>query len=115
MNEPPRISEIIKVEPFKIAVRWTTGEIRVIDFEQLFQEWDTQTDEPEAALFDYSTFKYVSVSEEKTLHWVNVPIPHLTFNGDMSDKQFSPLSFDPDVLYEASRPIDAFRLVLIGD
>ena len=31
MDKLPRITEIIKVEPFKVTVRWTTGEIRVID------------------------------------------------------------------------------------
>lgn len=111
MNKLPRITEIIKVEPFKVTVRWTTGEIRVIDFEQLFQQWDVQPDEPEAALFNYDTFKYVSVADGKTLHWVNVPLQHVTFNGDTPEKQVGALSFDPDVLYEASRPIDEFRLV----
>lgn len=111
MTESPRITEIIKVEPFKVTIRWTTGQIRVIDFEQLFQQWDTQPDEPEAALFDYETFKNVSIAEEKTLHWITVPVQHVTFNDDTPEKPVSPLSFDPDVLYEASRPIDAFRLV----
>ena len=115
MNRLPRITEIIKVEPFKITVRWTTGEIRVVDFEQLFQKWDVQPNESEAALFDYDTFKYVSVAEEKTLHWVNVPVSHLTFNGDSPEKSQSPLAFDPDMLYEASRGIEEFRLVLIDD
>lgn len=31
MTEPPRITEIIKIEPFKVTVRWTMGELRVID------------------------------------------------------------------------------------
>lgn len=115
MSKLPRITEIIKVEPFKVTVRWVTGEIRVIDFEQLFQRWDTQPDEQEAALFDYDTFKYVSVAEEKTLHWVNVSIPHLTFNGNTPETKFGPLSFDPDILYEASRSIEEFRLVPLND
>ncbi|GAB3641569.1 hypothetical protein [Spirosoma arcticum] len=113
MNKLPHITEIIKVEPFKITVRWTTGEIRVIDFEQLFQQWDVQPDEPEAAPFDYDTFKYASVADGKTLHWVNVTVEHLTFNDNAAEKQSSPLSFDPDVLYEVSRPIEEFRLVPI--
>lgn len=115
MSKLPRITEIIKVEPFKVTVRWTTGKIRVIDFEQLFQQWDIQPDEPEAVLFDYETFKYVSVTEEKTLHWVNVPIEHVGFRGDTTEKQTSPLSYDPDVLYEASRAIDEFRLVPLNN
>ncbi len=111
----PRITEIIKVEPFKVTVRWTTGEIRVIDFEQLFQQWDVQRDEPEAVLFNYDTFKYVSVAEEKTLHWVNVLVEHLTFNGDTPAKRNGPLAFDPDVLYQSSRSLEEFRLVPLND
>lgn len=114
MNKLPRITEIIKVEPFKVTTRWTTGEIRVIDFEQLFRQWHIQTDEPEASLFDYETFKYVSVAEEKTLHWVNVMVPHLAFDDNTPTQQNGPLAFDPDVLYEASRSIEEFRLVLVS-
>ncbi len=29
----PRISEIIKVEPFKVTCRWTTAEVLVVDLE----------------------------------------------------------------------------------
>ena len=111
MNKLPRITEIIKIEPFKVTVRWTTGEIRVIDFELLLQAWSVQKGETEAMLFDYDAFKYVSVAEERTLQWVNVPVEHLAFDDHLPVKRSSPLSFDPDVLYEASRPIEEFRLV----
>jgi len=50
MNKLPRITEIIKVEPFNVTVRWTTGEIRVVDFDQLLREWDVQASNNEAAL-----------------------------------------------------------------
>lgn len=115
MSKLPRITEIIKVEPFKVTVRWTTGEIRVIDFDQLLRQWNVKPDEPEAALFNYDMFKYVTVAEEKTLHWVNVPVEHLTFDEDTPTKTKGPLAFDPDVLYESSRSLEEFRLVPLGD
>ena len=113
MNKLPRITEIIKVEPFKVTVRWTTGEIRVIDFEQLFQKWNIHPADVVAPLQQYDTFKYVSVGEDKTLQWINVSINHLFFEGDNERQGTSPLSFDPDTLYEESQTIDAFRLVPI--
>jgi len=116
MNKLPRITEIIKIEPFKVTVRWTTGEIRVIDFEPLLREWGVQAGSNEAALGDYETFKYVSVAEERTLQWVNVLVEHLAFfDGDLPITRSSPLSFDPDVLYEASRPIEDFKLVPLNE
>lgn len=115
MIKLPRITEIIKVEPFKVTVRWTTGEIRVVDFEQLLQQRNVKFDEPEAALLDYDTFKYVSVAEEKTLHWVNVRVEHLAFDEDTPVQKSGPLAFDPDILYEASRGIEEFRLVPLND
>lgn len=111
MNKLPRITEIIKVEPFKVTVRWTTGEIRVVDFEQLLRQWNVQSDDMEAALTDYETFRYVSVGEDRTLRWVNVLVDHLAFDNDTAVKKSSPLSFDPDVLYQTSKPIEEFRLV----
>ncbi len=111
MNKLPRITEIIKIEPFKVTVRWTTGEIRVIDFEQLFQKWGIEEDDIAAPLQQYDTFKYASIAEEKTLQWVNVPVSHIFFDDDVEVKKSSPLTFDPDVLYEESQAIEAFRLV----
>lgn len=108
MKQLPRITEIIKVEPFKVTTRWTTGEIRVIDFNQLFQKWDVQTNDLAIPLRHYDTFKYVPVGEDKTLQWVNVPVLHIYFDDDNEIERSSPLSFDPDVLYEESQPIDAF-------
>lgn len=115
MNKLPRITEIIKVEPFKVIVRWTTGEIRVIDFERLLREWKVQPDDIEAALFEYDVFRYVSVGEDRTLCWVNVPVDHLAFDSNTTIRKSSPLAFDPDVLYQVSKPIEEFRLVSLEE
>jgi hypothetical protein len=114
MNKLPRITEIIKIEPFKITVRWTTGEIRVIDFAVLFAQWAIVTTDLEGPLLNYETFQYAWVGPEKTLQWPTVLVTHTAFDGNRPVQDSSPLAFDPDVLYAASQPIDAFRLVLLS-
>ncbi len=109
----PRISEIIKVEPFKVTCRWTTAEVLVVDFENLFQKWQLNDNDLEYPLTDFDTFKYVSVSEQHTLQWVNLSISHSFFDEDGTKKLVkNPLSIDPDILYKASLPIEHFKLVL---
>lgn len=112
MSQLPRITEIIKVEPFKVTCRWSTGEVRVIDFELLFQEWKLAERLSERPLLNYTIFKYVSVSEQKTLQWVNVLIDHKYWDesGEMS-QQKSPLTYDADELYSRSKPLEFYRLV----
>ena len=70
MSQLPRITEIIKVEPFKITCRWSTGEVRVIDFEMLFQKWKLAESLSEMPLLTYNVFKYAPVSEQKTLQLI---------------------------------------------
>ena len=115
MNKLPRITEIIKIEPFKVTCRWSTGEVRVIDFEILFEEWKLNELQFESQLYDFQVFKFVSVSEEKTLQWVNLPYQHAFWNE--SGKQtsiFSPFAMDPDSLYAHSQPLENYRLVPLG-
>ena len=116
MNQLPRITEIIKIEPFKITCRWSTGEVRVIDFELLFQEWKLEESMNERALLNYDVFKYASVSEQKTLQWVNVLISHKHWDelGNASN-QNSPLTYDADGLYSRSQPLESYRLVPISN
>ena len=118
MKGLPRITGIIKVEPFKVTVRWTTGEIRVLDFADLLVIWHSETYPAStiSKLLEYETFRYVSISESRTLYWPTVLLAHLAY--DESGKAItknSPLTLDPDVLYQASRPIEAYRLVPMLD
>lgn len=116
MIQLPRITEIIKVEPFKITCRWSTGEVRVIDFEPIFNEWKMAESLTEKSLLDYNIFKYASVSEQKTLQWVNVSFPHKHWDElGMVSTQTSPLTYDPDGLYRRSQPLELYRLVPISD
>ena len=57
MSNIPFITQIIKVEPFKITSLWNTGEVRVNDFEDEFNEPNKH--EAFYQLADYDIFKYV--------------------------------------------------------
>lgn len=115
MNHLPRITEIIKVEPFKITCRWSTGEVRVVDFEPLFDEWKLSESLVEKQLLDYDTFKYVSINEQKTLQWVNILMAHKYWDeSGAASEQRSPLSYDADGLYKKSQPLEYYRLVPIS-
>ena len=114
MKGLPRITEIIKVEPFMVTVRWTTGEIRVIDLGELLTSWSVAKNDNTdmAGLWDYETFRYVSIAESKTLQWAIVLVPHLSFDENNVRREVSsPLMLDPDMLYEFSRSIEEYRLV----
>ncbi len=106
MNNMPFITQIIKVEPFKITSLWNTAEIKVNDFENEFKEEGKH--EAFYQLADYDIFKYVSIGEVGTFQWVNLPIT-ISF---ASKKITLPFDLDPVVLYEKSKPISKYRLIL---
>jgi len=109
MNRLPRITEILKIELFKITCRWTTGEIRVNDFADNFQTWKNQSNTLLLNLQQYEDFKYVSVSDSGTLCWATIPVYFENFEGK---QQRSMLDLCPDTLYADSKPIKAYKLVL---
>ena len=106
MNRIPHITQIIKIEPFKINCLWNTGEVRVNDFEEEFETSNHLN--IFYKLKDFNIFKYVSVSEEGTLHWIN-----LTFKTKFLNKEIkAPFDLDPIVLYEKSQSIKVCKLVM---
>ena len=106
----PRLTKIQKIEPFKVWTLWNNAEIRVIDFDILFQIWAEQKAENLLKLRDFDNFKQVSLSESRTLEWKNLPTT-FTFKGKTS---VQPLELDPDVLYQNSTLIRQVNRVPIG-
>jgi Protein of unknown function (DUF2442) len=104
MKNIPSISQIIKVEPFKITCLWNTGEVLVSDFEYKFNSSDNYFQ----SLSDFGVFRQASVSELGTLQWQNVPVS-LFFDGHYTTQ---PFDLDPEVLYEESQQIKKYKLVL---
>ncbi len=64
--------EIISVEPFKITLRFNTGEIRQVDLAEKLNEWATSPQSKFAELKDYEIFKRVKLDcDFETLVWEN--------------------------------------------
>lgn len=108
MKNLPRITEIIKIEPYKITCRWTTGEIRVIDFKTEFKNWQKSNNKMLLQLKDYSKFENVTI-KDGTLQWYSVEVSYTGTDGKIKTQ---PLDVDPDNLYKQSKSISLYKLVL---
>lgn len=106
----PRIVKILSVEPFKIMTLWTTGEVRQIDFEPLFEQWKQQNDSRLFPLFRYDIFKQVMVSPTRTLHWPTVPVKIALAKRTIE----GPLDIDPDALYQQSILVRRTEPIAVG-
>lgn len=110
-NRLNRIAKILKVEPFKITALWTNAEARVIDFEPLFEQWKTEDDTALFPLFDFETFKNVSLTKPGgTLKWDLVRL-NFRFNGENRNE---PIDLDPDGLFAASSLVQKVSTLPIG-
>lgn len=111
MRQLPSIVRIIKVEQsFKITLLWNTSEIRILDFAQLFKQWEAEGDSTTAALRNWETFKQVAISENRTLYWLNVGIS-FSFKGETHT---SPLELDALELYRQSKLVKKTEAVNVG-
>ncbi len=110
MNKLPKITEIIKIEPFKIICRWNTGEILVTDFEVFFKKWKQEEYKLMYPLFDYDNFKYATISSTNTIQWLNVTYELKNFDGTIIKTH---LDLCPDVLYSNSKSLKKYKLQYI--
>lgn len=110
MKPLPKIARILEIEPFKITLLWNTSEIRLSDFTPLFEQWEAEGDSKMATLRDWETFKQVTVSENRTLCWPNVPVS-FTFKGET---RTSPLELDALELYRQSTLVKKTEPVNVG-
>ena len=98
----PRITSIESVKPYTIQTRWTTGELREIDFSPILQPYKTKPDSSIGQLLRSEIFEQVKLdAETKTLYWeglIHMRLP----DGSLAP---APLDFCPDVLFENSRVI----------
>lgn len=66
------VEKIIKVEPFKLILKFNTGEIRQVDLSEKLNEWGKNPGSKFAALKDFEAFKKVKLDEEfKSIVWEN--------------------------------------------
>ncbi len=79
------VKEIIDIEPFKLTLRFNTGEIRQVNLAEKMNEWATTPQSKFAELKNYEVFKQVKLNSDfETLVWENG------------------IDLCPDVLYELS-------------
>lgn len=110
MDALPKIIRIIKIEPFKLTLLWNTSEIRILNFEPLFAQWEAEGDLSMSALQDWEVFQKVTLSKSHTLCWPNVPIS-FTFK---QEKRSAPLELDALELYRQSTLIKKTTTIHIG-
>jgi hypothetical protein len=83
------IKEIVKVEPFKLTLRFNTGELREVDLAEKLNEWGSSPSSKFAELKNHEVFKGVKLDKEfETVVWDNG------------------IDLCPDVLYNLSYEID---------
>lgn len=110
MKPLPKIARIIEVEPFKITLLWSTSEIRELDFAPLFRQWEAEGDTKMAALRDWEVFRQVTLSENRTLCWPNIPVS-FTFKGTTHS---NPLELDALELYRQTTLVKKTEGVNVG-
>ncbi|MEN8119496.1 MAG: hypothetical protein ABFS35_04090 [Bacteroidota bacterium] len=108
MKDLPRITEIIKREPYKVTCRWTTGEIMVVDFNHEFERWQKTNNTTLLLLKDFKKFENVTI-KDGTLQWYSIMVSYKGLDGAIKKQ---PLDLDPDKLYKLSKPITHYKLVL---
>lgn len=99
----PRIIKIEKIDGLKIYCMFNNGESRLINFNQLFHNWNVGQDDPEYPLLDPNEIKKVKLNNY-TLSWENIGTPLKLEDGG---EQVFPYEIGPDVLYQHSKPINS--------
>ena len=99
----PRISSIEKVNPFTILTRWTTGELREIDFTPILRNFENRPASSMGQLLRTEIFEKVKLDPgAQTLYW------EVLIQMRLKDRTMvpAPLDFCPDVLFENSRAVE---------
>lgn len=98
----PRILKIEKVEDFNVYVVFNNGEIRLLDFIQIFQNWCINESDIEYKLLNKAEFKKVKLRNQ-TLSWENITVKLTDENG--IEKEY-PYEIGADVLYRLGKTTD---------
>jgi DNA-binding XRE family transcriptional regulator len=94
-TRPPRISKIIGVDGFRVRCLFSTGEYRVVDFNELFQKWKGKDIEKLKIETAFSGL----IVENGTLTWPNIKKEIKLKSGKTFDVAYD---LSPTVLYEES-------------
>lgn len=95
----PRIIKIEKIVGHKIFCMFNNGEIRMIDFNKIFEKWNINENNIEFPLLNLREFKKVKL-RNFTLSWPGISIEIINEDGKKEDY---PYEIGPDVLYNLSK------------
>ena len=110
MRTVKRIIKIHKIDGYKMTLLFNNGESRIVDFKQLFKNWNIRKGDLEYPIkSSEAEFQKVEL-EEGTLRWKNIEIES---KNDKGNKVIYYYDMDPIVLYENSI-LDESRQVQIG-
>ncbi|MCE7062857.1 DUF2442 domain-containing protein [Dyadobacter sp. CY343] len=99
----PRIKEIVSIDAFVITVLWSDNIVRAIDFGEFLAEYFEKPESVYYQLLQANTFKKAK-TDGKTIYWDDL-IEIIDYDGKPIA---APLDFDPDVLFNISKPLDSF-------
>lgn len=97
----PRIVKIEKTIGHKIQCMFNNGESRLLDFEEIFRQWNVTVNDLEYPLIDQKEFEKVEL-RNYTLSWPNIKIK---VKGEKGEDLTLPYEIGADVLYELSGDI----------
>jgi DNA-binding XRE family transcriptional regulator len=98
----PRILKIEKIDRFSIYAVFNNGEIRLLDFREIFTDWGIDKTDIEYKLLDEKEFKKVKLRNQ-TLSWENIKVKLTDENG--TEKEY-PYEIGADVLYRLGKTTD---------
>jgi DNA-binding XRE family transcriptional regulator len=106
----PRILKINKIDGFKVICMFNNGELRMIDFELLFDKWNVSEEDIEYPLLQKHEFEKIKL-RNYTLSWDNIQVNLLNENGE---EQSFPYEIDPITLFQHSVEIENDEISKFG-
>jgi len=95
----PRILKIEKIDGFSIYAIFNNGEVRLLDFREIFTDWGINETDIEYKILNESEFKKVKLRNQ-TLSWENLRVKLTDENGN--EKEY-PYEIGADVLYRLGK------------
>ena len=106
----PRILKIENISDYRITCMFNNGESRVLDFEEIFRNWDIKEGDVEFSLLDLKKIKKVKL-RNKTLSWDNVHVQLMNEEGKLEKHSYE---IDPVTLFNLSKKVDTNSIFKFG-
>jgi DNA-binding XRE family transcriptional regulator len=105
-----KLPRILRINKVVISVLFSDGHNRILDFNQIFRDWQVTKKDIEFKLLEPEEFKKVKL-HDFTLTWNNLKTEVTGFD----DKKLTlPYQIGPDTLYELSTPDEVRENLTVG-